>query len=119
MTKDFTIYNTDLAKVNSYPLTLVANNIGYTNTEKLNFQVDLIDPCPTATLVIDITILSSLAIEYAIGAGAHIETLDKKLVTISPTGFVCPSLFSIEYQSGGTIDADVFNYDAATEEFTT
>ena len=82
------------------------------------------DPCGATTLSIDSLIFSSLSISYNIGYTAHVETLDVTLgnhITEYPsvTGFGCPSLeLSFEdYNTGLPIDATIFTYTLATNEF--
>ena len=53
------------------------------------------DPCAETQFTIDPTILSSLAITYALYSGVYSETLDTSLITLSPTvpdGITCPDL---------------------------
>ena len=121
----FIVYSTDLAMAATYPLIIIAHYDGYNLIHKttLDFDVTLIDPCSTATLSIDSTILSSTSISYDIGYPMITETLDDTLgnkVTASPsiTGVTCPPIvFSFKYQNGATMDSAVFTYTPATLEF--
>ena len=116
-----TTESSDIAKISTYSYKVVAKYTGaaYTNTGEQAFQIVIDDPCSTATLTVDDTIFSSLAISYKIFYPTQIETLDVAKVT--STGSVnCPAyLFTFTDQSNAAIDGTVFTYDEPNLEFET
>ena len=80
----FSILSSDPQEASTYDLRLIANLIGYSNTDFLDFEVTLVDTCGTAVLTLDPTILSQTSMTYTIGEPAYEEQLDDSKVIASP-----------------------------------
>ena len=77
---EFKTQTDDLLKAGTYSLRLTVRYDGdalhYTNTDTLDFNVELVNPCIAADLTIDANILSSNPIQYEVFDTAHIESFE-------------------------------------------
>lgn len=81
----------------------------------MEYSVTFENPCLLAALTIDPTILSTLSIEYSIGAIAHTEALDSTKVSSTETTVTCPSIvFSVGNVDGSSMDGSIFTFDSNT-----
>ena len=71
------------------------------------FSVTLIDPCETAVLTIDPTIVPSTVIDYSLGNFVMSISFDEAKISSSVTD--CPDYkFQFESQNGNLLNPDVF-----------
>ena len=89
-TNTFTIDSDDIADIDVYNLKVTAKFEGseYTNIAELPFMVTILDPCATATLMLDSSILSADPIIYNIASVADIQTFTQDKVASTETN--CP-----------------------------
>ena len=77
------------------------------NKFEYRFSVTLIDPCDTAVLTIDPTIIPSTVIDYSLGAFVMSISFDEAKISSSVTD--CPGYkFQFESQDGNLLNPDVF-----------
>ena len=81
----------------------------------------LIDPCPTETISIDSSILTSLPITYNIYNQPDVQVIDNGKINRSVSCITCPNIIlTVEMQDPLlSLDPDVMTYDPATNSLTT
>ena len=84
------IYATDRLKAGSYPIKIWTENttLGNKNTIEYDFTIDILDPCGTATLTININPL--LDDSYKIHDNKLTKTIDPADVSSTEVVYVCP-----------------------------
>ena len=109
----FTISTSDRTSAGVYSVTLLhsMDSLGTVATD--SFDVTILDPCPTATLTIDNTILSALALTYKITLSPLTETWTDAKVTSSETDAACPAyVYSLANQDGTAYDSALITFSA-------
>ena len=91
---EFETFSNDILKAGTYPLRLSVRYEGepthYTNTNTLDFVVQLVNPCKAARLSIDSNILSSTSIQYEVFDVPLVEIFTSPDVTSTETTATCP-----------------------------
>ena len=82
----------------------------YDNSNTFDFVVQLINPCLTATLTIDPSIMTS-PIQYEVFDNPHEEIFEQSDVTSSETTTTCPPfVFILTDQQGNALPTPLFDY---------
>lgn len=88
--------------------------------EVAQFQVEITDPCFSATIDLSTGVVPDLAPVYTIGAAAD----DVQLFAFASADYglalTCPALqFSLAYADGNALDASIFTFSSAEQKLTT
>ena len=91
----------------------VTGTIGVSSplSEDVTWTLTTVNPCKTATLTIQPSILSTTAIEFVIGSPDAAETLDVAQVVSSETDAICPAIvLSVTDSMDGALDGVIFDH---------
>ena len=118
-TGDFTFASDDTLYFGSQTISLTITGTAGGSKESFTFDLNLVDPCSTATFDIDSSIISQ-EISYNVHpSSTPIEvTLDPSLVTLTPDSNLCPSIeIIIIKEDESSLDDAFLHYDADTFKF--
>ena len=113
---EFETFSNDILKAGTYPLRLSVRYEGepthYTNTNTLDFVVQLVNPCIAADLTISTSILSSTDILYEVFDSPFVETFPSTDVASTETTATCPPvIFTVTDQQGNALPSPLFVFD--------
>ena len=117
--RTFTVKSNDLSLAGTYTITVTAlspNGVALTTPTlsfpKLSFLLNLVDPCKTATLTINSTIIQAMTTYILADPEFSFPVLDLTKITSSVTTLAtCPALqIDILTNTNGAIDSSVFTF---------
>ena len=119
--QELVVNSADPSHAGSYGMKLIANFDGMgLPVDSLDFTVTITDPCSAVSLTIAASLSTTLGITYEVGSTAQTFPVNDSDVTLSPTPSVtCPGIaFSMLTSADGSIDSNIFAFDAVTQIFT-